>query len=63
MGLPVVEPCRAPHEIKPRLPIGISILVMDCIEDEPAKRPQDMPTVISRLDVMVHSIFGDKIKK
>jgi eukaryotic-like serine/threonine-protein kinase len=63
LGLPVIEPRRAPHEIKAALPIGISNLVMDCIEDEPAKRPQDMNAVISRLDVMVHSIFGDKIKK
>ena len=56
------EPKRAPHEIKKLLPIGISKLVMDCVEDDPAQRPRDMITVISRLDVMVHSIFGDKIK-
>jgi serine/threonine protein kinase len=56
------EPKRAPHEIKKLLPIGISKLVMDCVEDDPAQRPRDMMTVISRLDVMVHSIFGDKIK-
>jgi serine/threonine protein kinase len=61
-GLPVTEPRRAPHEIKKGLPIGISRLVMDCIENEPAKRPANMMTVTSRLDVMVHSIFGGKIK-
>ena len=62
LGLPVTQPRRAPHEIKPRLPIGISKLVMDCIENEPLQRPRDMMTVVSRLDLMVHSIFGGKIK-
>lgn len=61
-GLPVTEARRAPHELKHQLPIGISKLVMDCIEDDPANRPRNMMTVISRLDLMVHSIFGGKIK-
>jgi serine/threonine protein kinase len=61
-GLPVTEPRRAPHEIKSQLPMGISKLVMDCIEDDPIQRPRDMMTVVSRLDLMVHSIFGGKIR-
>ena len=61
-GLPVTEPKRAPHEIKKLLPLGVSKLVMDCIEEDPLQRPKDMLTVVSRLDLMVHSIFGDKIK-
>ena len=61
-GLPVTEARRAPHELKHQLPIGISKLVMDCIEDDPANRPRNMMTVVSRLDLMVHSIFGGKIK-
>ena len=61
-GLPVTEPRRAPHEIKSQLPMGISKLVMDCIEDDPVQRPRDMMTVVSRLDLMVHSIFGGKIR-
>lgn len=61
-GLPVTETRRAPHEIKRQLPMGISKLVMDCIENDPAIRPRNMVTVMSRLDVMVHSIFGGKIK-
>jgi len=61
-GLPIVEPRRAPHELKKQLPTGISKLVMDCIEDDPAHRPRNMMTVMSRLDLMVHSIFGGKIK-
>jgi serine/threonine protein kinase len=62
LGLPITEPRRAPHELKSQLPTGISKLVMDCIEDDPANRPRNMVTVISRLDSMVHSIFGGKIK-
>ena len=58
-GLPVTVPRRAPHELKKA---GISKLVMDCIEDDPAQRPSNMMTVVSRLDLMVHSIFGGKIR-
>jgi serine/threonine protein kinase len=61
-GLPITEARRAPHELKKQLPLGISKLVMDCIEDDPANRPRNMMNVISRLDLMVHSIFGGKIK-
>jgi serine/threonine-protein kinase len=61
-GLPINEPRRAPNEIKKQLPTGISKLVMDCIEDLPVHRPRNMMTVISRLDLMVHSIFGGKIR-
>jgi len=61
-GLPVTEPRRAPHEIKKGLPMGISRLVMDCIENDATKRPRSMMEVTSRIDLMVHSIFGGKIK-
>ncbi len=61
-GIPVTEPRRAPNEIKKKIPANVSNLVMDCIEDDPAKRPRNMMAVISRLDVMVHGIFGEKVK-
>jgi serine/threonine protein kinase len=54
--------CFAPHELKRQLPIGVSKLVMDCIKEEPAERPASMAEVISRLDLMIHSIFGSKIR-
>jgi len=53
---------RAPHEIKEQIPISISKLVMDCVKDDPAERPNNMMTVISRLDIMIHSILEGKIK-
>jgi serine/threonine-protein kinase len=63
LGLPIPQPPRlAPHERKKQLPIEVSKLVMDCIEDEPSKRPRDMMTVISRLDLLVHSILAGQIK-
>ena len=61
-GLPITEPRRAPHEIKKGLPLGISKLVMDCTETDATKRPGSMAEVTSRLDLMVHGIFGGKIK-
>jgi serine/threonine protein kinase len=52
----------APHELKQRIPIGVSTLVMDCVKDNPAQRPSNMMTVISRLDLIIHSLIGSKIK-
>ncbi len=54
--------CPAPHELRRQLPIGISKLVMDCIKQDPAERPASMAEVMSRLDLLIHSIFGSKIK-
>jgi serine/threonine-protein kinase len=63
LGLPLPpQPRLAPHELKKQLPIEVSKLVMDCIEDEPVKRPPNMMTVISRLDLLVHSILAGQIK-
>jgi len=52
----------APHELKPRIPERISKLVMDCVKDEPAQRPINMMMVITRLDLIIHSLIGRKIK-
>ena len=62
LGLSVPQPRLAPHEVKKQLPIEVSKLVMDCIENEPVKRPPNMMTVISRLDLLVHSILAGQIK-
>ena len=61
-GLAVPQHRRAPHERRKQIPVGISKFVMDCVKDDPAERPRNMMTVISRLDLMIHSILGDKIK-
>jgi len=59
-GLVVPQTCRSPHEIKKQIPVGVSKLVMDCIKDDPSQRPRNMMMVASRLDLMVHSILGDR---
>jgi len=62
LGLPIPQKRRAPHELRKQLSIGISKFVMDCVEDDPANRPRDMMTVISRLDLLIHSILAGKLK-
>jgi serine/threonine-protein kinase len=54
--------CYAPHDLKQQIPVGVSNLVMDCVKQDPAERPTNMMDVISRLDLMIHSIFGGKIR-
>ena len=61
-GLTIPQHRQAPHELKKQIPAGVSKLVMDCVEDDPSKRPRNMMTIISRLDLMIHSMLGDKIK-
>ncbi len=56
------QKCYAPHELKQQIPVGVSKLVMDCVKQDPTERPGNMMEVISRLDLMIHSIFGGKIR-
>jgi eukaryotic-like serine/threonine-protein kinase len=62
LGFIIPQNRKAPHEITKQLPVSLSKLVMDCVEDDPLERPKSMMEVISRLDVIVHHILGDKIK-
>jgi len=62
LALVVPQNCPAPHEIRNKVPIGVSKLIMDCIKDAPNSRPRNMMTVVSRLDIIIHSILGDKIR-
>ena len=62
LSLIIPRDCPAPHELRKKVPPGISKLVMDCVKDNPAERPRNMMTVVSKLDLMIHSILGDKIK-
>jgi serine/threonine protein kinase len=60
--LVVPKTCPTPHELKNKIPVGVSKLVMDCVKDDPAQRPTNMMAVIQRLDLMIHTIFSGKIK-
>ncbi|HBG28820.1 MAG: hypothetical protein A2Y10_06840 [Planctomycetes bacterium GWF2_41_51] len=51
----------APHEIYNKIPISVSRLVVDCVREEPIKRPKSMSEIISRLDLLIHSIFAKRI--
>ena len=62
LSLVIPRSCPAPHELRKKVPVGVSKLVMDCVKDNPAERPRNMMTVVSKLDLMIHSILGDKIK-
>jgi serine/threonine protein kinase len=59
----VAKDFPAPHEFHKRIPLGVSKLVTDCVKDEPIGRPANMSHVISRMDLLIHSIFGDKIQR
>lgn len=51
----------APHELHEKIPFGISKLVIDCVREKPENRPNTMSEVVSRLDLLIHSIFGKKL--
>jgi serine/threonine-protein kinase len=51
----------APHEIHRRIPLGVSKLIVDCVKEEPQRRPSSMSELVSRLDLLIHSIFAKKI--
>ncbi|MEN6385843.1 MAG: serine/threonine-protein kinase [Phycisphaerales bacterium] len=51
----------APHEIYSKIPLSVSKLVVDCVREEPFQRPKSMADIISRLDLLIHSIFAKRI--
>ena len=54
---------RAPHKIYRKIPRQVSKLVMKCVEEKPAKRPENMSEVIATFDVLIRDIFSDKYEK
>ncbi|AQT67967.1 Serine/threonine-protein kinase PrkC [Anaerohalosphaera lusitana] len=57
------EEFRAPHEIYRKIPRSLSQLVLDCVEEKPADRPESMSSIVSRLDKLIRDIFGNKLQK
>jgi eukaryotic-like serine/threonine-protein kinase len=45
---------QTPTDLNPRVPPGLSNLVMECVATKPAKRPADMDQIITRLDMIKH---------
>jgi len=61
-GLQPPRECVPPSHVRRQIPQALSDLVMDCIQEDPAKRPAGMNELISRLDIMIHNLLGDKLK-
>jgi len=55
-GIDLVGPRQAslPEELNPHVPTALSLLVMDCCQENPKDRPSDMQEVIRRLEVAQH---------
>lgn len=47
---------QSPAQINPKIPPALSNLVMDCISTRTEKRPADMDTVITRLELAQHTL-------
>jgi serine/threonine-protein kinase len=62
IGMVIPRKYPAPHELKPKIPERISKLVMDCVKENPTQRPTNMMAVITRLDLIIHSLICRKIK-
>jgi serine/threonine protein kinase len=62
-GLSVSEPpiLKAPHEIYNKIPRGLSEMVVQCVQDKPANRPENMTEIITRLDTLIREIFQSRL--
>jgi serine/threonine-protein kinase len=45
-----------PRDVNPQIPEPLSNLVMECVRTNPARRPQEMPDLARRLEIIEHSI-------
>jgi len=48
---PAPRELKPPHEINPRIPMPLSRLIVDCVQNRPSHRPPDFTTVIPRLEL------------
>jgi serine/threonine-protein kinase len=62
-GLTVSEPpeFKAPHEIYKKIPLGLSEMVTQCVQDKPANRPENMTEIITQLDLLIREIFQSRV--
>ena len=54
--------CPPPNKLKSQIPTDVSDLVMQCVKDDLAERPSNMMEVVSTLDGIIQTIFGNRIK-
>ncbi len=48
---PAQRELKPPHEINSRIPMPLSRLIVDCVQNRPSHRPPDFTTVIPRLEL------------
>lgn len=48
---------QTPTDLNPRVPVGMSNLVMECVATRPQKRPADMEQVVMRLELIKHILL------
>ncbi len=62
-GLTVSDPpeFKAPHEIYKKIPLGLSEMVAQCVQDKPSDRPENMTEIIARLDILIREIFQSRV--
>lgn len=51
---------KTPHEIFRKIPVELSDLVVQCVQEKPADRPSNMLEIIGRLDELIREIFVNK---
>ena len=54
---------KTPHQVYNVIPVALSDIVMQCVQNKPSDRPSNMSEIISRLDVMIREIFAGKHSK
>lgn len=48
---------KSPHQMYPKIPVSLSDLVMECVQDKPSNRPANMTEITCRLDELIRDIF------
>ena len=56
--VPKPRAATPPAQLYRKIPLSLSNLIMECVEDNPANRPSSMNDIIARLDVIIHDIMG-----
>ena len=51
---------KTPNEMFRKIPVELSDLVVQCVQEKPADRPSNMLEIIGRLDEMIREIFVNK---
>ncbi len=50
---------KPPHEINPKIPMPLSRVIVDCVQNRPSHRPADFSTVIPRLELALSVTKSD----